>query len=258
MMSEKAYKTIKIDKTDSVATVTIIRPEVHNAFNEVMILEMIEAFKYLSGDETVRVIVLTGEGKSFCAGADIVWMQKMQDYTYDENIKDALKIFDMMYTVDICPKPVIAKVNGGAMGGGAGLISCCDIAVAAERAKFMLSNTKYGLFPACISPFLVRKIGKGNARNYFLTGEIFNAETACEIGLVNEVVVPDELDNAVRRFIDKFMIAGPETLRMCKELIHHADPVEEEERHYHAKVIAEMRMSEEGKKGFAAFFEKRK
>ncbi|MCP4726430.1 MAG: enoyl-CoA hydratase/isomerase family protein [bacterium] len=257
-MNQNNYTTIKIEKTDSVATVTIIRPEVHNAFNEVMILEMIDAFKSLSKDNTVRVIVLTGEGKSFCAGADIVWMQKMQGYTYDENIEDAEKIFDMMYTIDICPKPVIAKVNGGAMGGGAGLISVCDIAVASDRAKFMLSNTRYGLFPACISPFLVRKIGKGNGRNYFLTGELFDAETALKIGLVNDVVVPDELDTAVKRFIDKFLKAGPETLRMCKELIHHADPVDENERNYHAKVIADMRMSEDGKKGFAAFFEKRK
>ncbi|MFC1564203.1 enoyl-CoA hydratase-related protein [candidate division KSB1 bacterium] len=257
-MKKKQFKTIKIEIADSIATVTIIRPEVHNAFNDVMILEMIDAFESLGKDDSVRIIVLTGEGRSFCAGADIAWMQKMQGYSYEENIEDAEKIFDMMYIIDQCPKPVIARVNGGAMGGGTGLISACDISVASDRAKFMLSNTKYGLFPACISPFLVRRIGKGNARNYFLTGEVFDADTALKIGLVNEVTIPDELDRAVKRYIDKFMNAGPETLRMCKELIHHADPVDENERAYHAKVIADMRMSEEGKKGFAAFFEKRK
>jgi methylglutaconyl-CoA hydratase len=253
------YKTILIEKLDSTATVYLNRPEIHNAFNEVVIAELTLAFKKLGNDDSVRVIILTGKGKSFCAGADLNWMRKMKDYSYEENYADAYKLHDMMYAVYSCPKPVIAMVNGSAFGGGNGLLSACDIAVASTEALFSLSEVKLGLAPAVISPYIMKKIGEGYAREFMLTGERIDALTAYRIGLVNRIAEPENLQAEVDKIVRRMINAGPNALKMCKEMIHHIAEMDEKEvGDYNANLIAKLRMSEEGQEGIAAFFEKRK
>jgi len=249
---------IKITKKKNIATITIDRPKVHNAFNDELIAKLIAAFQKLEKDDDTRVIILTGIKSSFCAGADIQWMQRMKDFSHEENIEDAGKLFELMEVIDRCSKPTIARVNGYAMGGGAGLIAVCDVAVASDDAIFMLSNVQYGFFPAVIAPFLVRKVGSGFAREYFLTGERFDAERALHIGLINRIASKSKLDKAVEKYTSKFLSAGPDSIKICKELLHASYPLNYAEvKKYHSETIARMRMSEEGQEGFKAFLDKR-
>jgi len=253
------YTTILIEITDSTATVFLNRPEVHNAFNEIVIAEMTEAFGHLGEDEQVRAVVLTGKGKSFCAGADLKWMRKMKDFSYEENFDDAYRLFGMMRAVYRCPKPTIAMVNGSAFGGGNGLLSACDIAVASVYARFSLSEVKLGLAPAVISPYIMKKIGEGYAREFMMTGERIDAETAYRIGLVNRIAEPEKLQEEVDHLTGLFTAAGPQALKMCKEMIHRISDMDEEAMgKYNADLIAKLRMSDEGQEGIAAFFDKRK
>ena len=244
---------------DGVATVTLNRPDLHNAFNEVVIKELAEAFTTLGHDDSVRAILLAGEGKSFCAGADLNWMKKMVDYTFDENVQDARALSDMLKVIHDCPRPVIARVHGAAFGGGVGLIAACDIAVATEAASFSLSEVKLGLLPAVISPFVVRKIGMSASRRYCLTAERFKAAEALRIGLVTEVVSDVvSLDEAVTRITDAIKANGPQAVAICKTLLEkvelfdwgHAVDIS-------TKMIAERRASTEGQEGMKAFLEKR-
>ena len=167
--SMSSYQTLFIQQTDSVTQVTLNRPEIHNAFNEMMIAELTQVFRALSVDPQTRIIILTGSGESFCAGADLNWMQRMVNYSQKENLEDSEKLHLMLYAVYSCSKPVIAKVNGSAIGGGTGLIAAVDFAIADEKAQFCFSEVRLGLIPAVISPFVLRKIGESNAREYFLT-----------------------------------------------------------------------------------------
>jgi methylglutaconyl-CoA hydratase len=259
LTTEKSFETISYSFKNRVASVTLNRPEVHNAFNEVMIAELTEIFKKVSVDDAVRVVVLTGNGKSFSAGADLNWMKKMINYSYEENLDDSLKLAELFHLMYSCPKPVIARVNGAAIGGGTGLVAVCDIAIAAENAKFSLSEVKLGLVPACISPYVIRKVGEGRCREFFLTGERLIAKRAMELGLVNQVVPLEELDRAVQEKADQLISSGPKAITMCKELLKNVPGMDfDKAKTYTADMIARMRIGDEGQEGMNAFLEKRK
>lgn len=259
MTEDREFETITCFFEDKIATITLNRPEVHNAFNEVMIAELTEIFKKISEDDGVRVVVLTGNGESFSAGADLNWMKKMINFGYEQNLDDSLKLAELFYLMYSLPKPVIAKVNGAAIGGGTGLVAVCDIAIASEKAKLSLSEVKLGLVPACISPYVIRKVGEGRCREFFLTGERLTAKRAAELGLVNQAVPPEELDQAVQEKAAQLVSSGPEALAMCKELLKNVPGMEfERAKTYTADMIASMRISDEGQEGMNAFLEKRK
>jgi len=259
LTAEKTFETISYSFKDRIASVTLNRPEVHNAFNEVMIAELTEIFRKISENESVRVVVLTGNGKSFSAGADLNWMKKMINYSYEENLEDSIKLAELFHLMYSCPKPVIARVNGAAIGGGTGLVAVCDIAIAAENAKFSLSEVKLGLVPACISPYVIRKVGEGRCREFFLTGERLIAKRAMELGLVNQVVPLDELDQAVQDKADQLISSGPKAIAMCKELLKNVPGMDfDRAKTYTADMIARMRIGDEGQEGMSAFLEKRK
>ena len=259
MPQEKNFETISYLVNDRVATVILDRPEVHNAFNEVMIAEFTEIFKKISEDDSVRVVVLTGNGKSFSAGADLNWMKKMINYSYEQNLEDSLKLAELFFLMYSLPKPIVARVNGAAIGGGAGLVAVCDIAIAAESAKFSLSEVKLGLVPACISPYVVRKVGEGKCREFFLTGERLTAKRALEAGLVNHVVPLEELDQAVQEKVEQLISSGPKALAMCKELLKNVPGMSfDKAKTYTGDMIASMRIGDEGQEGMNAFLEKRK
>ncbi len=259
MLEEKQLETISYSLKNRVAAVTLDRPEVHNAFNEVMIAELTAVFKKVSEDESVRVVVLTGNGKSFSAGADLNWMKKMINYSYEQNLEDSLKLAELFYLMYSLPKPIIARVNGAAIGGGTGLVAVCDIAIAADSAKFSLSEVKLGLVPACISPYVIRKVGEGRCREFFLTGERLTAKRALEAGLVNHVVRLEELDRALQQKVDQLISSGPKALAMCKELLKNVPGMGfDKAKTYTADMIASMRIGDEGQEGMSAFLEKRK
>lgn len=242
-----------------IATITLNRPQVHNAFDDELIAALIEALKKVEGDDAVRLAVLAANGKSFSAGADLNWMRRMADYSEDENFNDAMRLADMLQRLDELPKPTIAKVQGHAFGGGVGLVACCDIAVAAEPAKFCLSEVRLGLMPSTISPFVVRAIGARAARRYFQTGERFDAAEACRIGLVHRTVTPAALDDAADEIIGNLLQGGPEAQAATKQFIalNHQSPINKELLRDAAKRIANLRASPEGREGLSAFLEKR-
>jgi methylglutaconyl-CoA hydratase len=253
------FKTIRIGIEEGVATVTLARPEVKNAFNDVMLDELLEAYGELERDPEVRVVVLTGEGDSFCAGADLNYMKHTAKFTLDENFADAMKIADVMEKIHTLTKPSVARVNGYAIGGGAGLMAANDIVIASKGAVVSLSEVKIGLVPACISPYVIMRAGPGACREFFLTGERMKSKKAHRLGLVNDVVDEDDLDEAIEKLVGRLVSSGPEALRDAKSLL---DRVSEmplaEAKEYTAKVIAEVRVSEEGQEGMTAFLEKRK
>lgn len=258
-MSKRVFNTILFHQKDEVVRVTLNRPEVHNAFNADMISELNDVFSEIKADDAVRVVVLTGSGKSFCAGADLKWMREIIDYSYEQNLEESLHLAELHQNIYELPKPTVAMVNGTAIGGGTGLLSACDIAISAEEAVFGLSEVKLGLVPAAISPYVVRRIGESKAREYFLTGERITAARACEIGLVNKIVPLDELEGKVNEIVDQLLTSGPEALASCKELLFNVlrmSPAEAKE--YTARMITNLRISQEGQEGMAAFFEKRK
>jgi len=228
--------------------VTLARPESRNAFDAALIAELRDAFSDV-GD--ARAVVLAGDGKSFCAGADVEWMRSSAELSYEENVQDARRLRLMLETIDGCPAPVVARVHGHALGGGVGLVACADIVVAAKGTEFAFSEVKLGIVTSVISPFALAKIGPSAARRYFVTGERFDAETAFRIGLVHEVA--DDLDAAVETLVDELLTAGPEAARHAKRLVlDRPDGLATERR------IAERRTSEEGQEGLRAFLDKRK
>lgn len=252
------YTTLRFDKDGPVARVTLDRASVRNAFDETMIAELTDVTRVLGSDDTVRVVVLTGAGEVFSAGADLNWMKKVALYSFDENIKDALTFARMMEALYRLPKATIARVNGACLGGGVGLVGACDVSVAVREAKFALREILLGIAPAAISPYVLRKIGESHAHDYFLTGRAFDAERAREIGLINEVVDVDLLDAEVDVWIQRFLHAGPKAIAATKALINKvAWSSIEEIQEYTARTIAGLRGSPEGKEGLAAFFEKR-
>jgi len=254
------FETITVDNEAGRATITLNRPDVHNAFDERLIAELTTAAETLSADHTIRAVVLTGADKSFSAGADLNWMKRMAGYSEAENKADARKAADMLAALASMPQPTVARVNGAAFGGGVGLVSACDIAVGADTAVFSLSEVKLGLIPAVISPYVIGAMGKRQAGRYMVSGERFDAAEARRIGLLHEVVPADELDDAVDEMVAGLLANGPLSMAECKALIRAvADrPVDEAVRNDTAERIARMRASDEGKEGVAAFLEKRK
>jgi methylglutaconyl-CoA hydratase len=254
-----SYTTLRLERDKSVAHVTLDRPEVRNAIDETMIEELAAVTRVLASDDTVRVVVLTGAGEVFSAGADLNWMKKVAQYSFDENVKDAMTFARMIESIYRLPKATIARVNGACMGGGVGLVSACDVAVASRDAKFALREILLGIAPSAISPYVLRKIGESQAHDYFLTGRTFDGERAREIGLINEVVEPELLDAEIDVWIQRFLHAAPKAIAATKALINKVSWSSIEEiQEYTARTIAGLRGSPEGKEGFAAFFEKRK
>ena len=237
---------LRIERDGEVLRLTLARAERRNAFDAALIADLTEAFRDV-GD--ARAVVLAGDGQSFCAGADVEWQRSAIDLTFDENVEDALRLYRMCEAIDHCPAPVVARVHGYALGGGAGLTACSDIAIASPDAVFGFSEVKLGIIPAVISPFVLPKIGQ-HARRYFLTGERFDAEIALRIGLVHEVA--GDLDAAVDRVVGELLSSGPKAVRAAKQLIHDRPGGEET-----ARIAAGLRTSEEGQERLRAFLERR-
>src|SRR5690242_9369702 len=202
-----------------VATLTLNRAEKHNAFDDIIIAELTAKLKQLDADGSVRVVVLTGAGKTFSAGGDLNWMRSMAKFSEKENMEDALKLAELMEVLDGLAKPTIAKVNGPAYGGGVGLVACCDIAISTDHAKFALTEVRLGLIPAVISPYVIAAIGERQARRYFLTAEPIEAKVAYDMGLVHEVVTPDILDETVNMLAAALLKGGPQALIAAKRFI---------------------------------------
>ena len=254
------WQTLELTRNGHLATVTLNRPEVRNAFNETAIAEMAQAFRELGSDDSVRVIVLAARGPAFCAGADLNWMKKIAAYTHDENRADAGQLAEMLRTIYLCPKPIVAKIQGDCYAGGMGLVAACDIAVAAEQANFCLSEVKLGLIPATISPYVIKAMGENAARRYFLTAERFSAQEARRIGFVQEVVAADALDAAVDAIVKALASASPNAVKEAKRLVRGiaGQPLTDGLIADTAERIAAIRASDEGREGVRSFLEKRK
>lgn len=254
------HQTLDVSVDKRVATVTLNRPDVRNAFNETTITELALAFDELGRRDDVRVIVLAANGVAFCAGADLNWMKKMAGYSHAENLDDATRLADMLRTIYLCPKPVVAKVQGDCYAGGMGLVAACDIVVAVEEANFCLSEVKLGLIPATISPYVIKAMGENAARRYFLTAERFSAQEAHRIGFAHEVVAADKLDEQVAAIVKSLAANSPNAVAEAKVLVR--DIVGEEVGDAllldTAQRIAKIRASSEGREGVASFLEKRK
>lgn len=259
MDENTTYPDLAFDLHNGVLRIALNRPEVHNALTPEMISSLTAAFSELPQQGDVRVVILTGVGHSFCAGADLSFMRAAADYSFAQNVADGEAIFDLMQAVDSCPKPVVGRINGAAIGGGVGLVSCCDIVVASKKARFGLSEVRLGILPAVISPFVLAKIGEAHGRELFLTGERFDAYHAQQIGLVQHVAAHEQLDAQVQERVQQLLQAAPGAQAAAKELIRFVTRKPKlETRDYTAQLIAQRRASEEGREGMSAFLEKRK
>jgi len=245
---------------NGVMTLTLNRPEIHNAFDDVLIKQLTDALLEIDQDDRVRVLVLTGAGKSFSAGADLNWMRRMADYSDEENLNDANALAKLLHVLADTSKPTIARVNGAAFGGGVGLISACDVAVGAASSLYSLSEVRLGIIPSVISPFVLRAIGSRQGGRYMVSGERFDAETALKIGLLHEVASPDDLDQTVARNAGEFLKAGPKAIHECKMLIAGVAnrSIDDAVLQDTAARIARVRATDEAKEGLNAFLEKRK
>ena len=253
------FSTVKYEIDDRVARVTFNRPEIHNAFNATVITEMQQVFNEIEKDDNIRVVVLTGAGKSFCAGADLNWMRSVVNQSFEQNLAESNALAELFNSMYSCKRPIIGRINGAAIGGGTGFVAVCDIAIAARSAVFSFSEVKIGVVPACIGPYVIKKIGEGKTRELFITGERMNAERAHEVGLVNRVVDDDQLDSEVDKLIKFILSSGPEAVAMAKRLIGEVPAMTPEQfKPYTAEMIARLRLSDEGQEGMDAFLNKRK
>jgi methylglutaconyl-CoA hydratase len=254
------YTTIKLETGHGVATIRLNRPEIRNAFNEVMIAELTDAFSKAGNMKDIRVIILKGEGKSFCAGADLNWMRDVSKYSYDENYAESLRLSECFYAIYSSPKPTIAVVHGAAIGGANGFLAACDIAICDNETVFSLSEVKIGIVPACISPYVIKRVGEYGARELMLTGRRITGQEAESYSLVNKSLRSNEVDSYIDQMVQMLLTSGPAAITQCKNLIDKVvNHIElEEALSYTAKMIAEIRASEEGQEGMAAFLEKRK
>lgn len=243
-----------------VAQVRLNNPDKHNAFDDQMIGQLTEAFIAIADNSNVRIMVLGSEGKSFSAGADLEWMKRMASYSHDENLRDASALALMLKTLNEIPQPTIARIQGPAFGGAVGLVSCCDMAVAASAASFSLSEVKIGLVPATISPYVIAAIGQRAARRYFITAERFDAHRALQLGLVNEVVDAEQLDQEIDRLINTLLANGPAAVTAAKQLVFDVagKPIDQQLIDATCETIAAIRVSEQGQEGLQAFLERRK
>jgi len=253
------FERLRLTVEGSVARVVLARPEVRNAFDDGLIEELTRAFGVCAADPQARVVVLSGDGPSFCAGADVNWMRRAGAYTREENERDAERMARMLRTIDACPKPVVALAHGAAIGGGVGLVAAADIAIAAEGTVFSLAEVKLGILPAVISPYVLRAIGARNARNVFLTGERFDAGEARRIGLVHEVVPAADLEAAGGRKVAALLASGPEAVGAAKRLIEQVSGKSPDDAMaLTVRAISERRASAEAREGLSAFLEKRR
>lgn len=253
------YKTIELHKENNIVTVYLNRPEIHNAMSEKLIKELTACFKELSKDKDIRIIILTGKGKSFCAGADLNWMKSMAKYSKDENIKDSRLLLNLYEAIYNCPKPVIGRINGHAFGGGLGLFAVCDITIAVPNCKFAFSEVKLGIIPSVISTYIVRRIGLSNMRRLFITGERFTSEYAKNIGLIDFVVSEEEFDLEIQKYVEQLISSGPNAVEEVKKLVDACEKLDIEKYKEHTvKKIADLRVSEEGQEGINAFLKKKK
>ncbi len=252
---------LAIERQGPVGLVTMNRPERHNAFDDALIAELTEAFRSMEAEDGVRLVVLSGAGKSFSAGADLNWMKRMAGFSLDENRRDAMGLAALMRTIAHFRKPTVARVHGAAYGGGVGLVACCDIAIAAQAATFSLSEAKLGLIPAVVSPYVVAAIGERHSRRYFLTSERFDAAEAYRIGLVHDLAASEaDLDEKIGEVVDALLLCGPVAQMEAKALIRAVAgrPVTSELIQDTAERIAKVRASPEGREGVTAFLDKRK
>jgi methylglutaconyl-CoA hydratase len=255
----RRFDTIETELDHEVLTVNLNRPEIHNAFNETMLKELIEIFEDADKPD-ILCIVLRGKGKSFCSGVDLQWMKTVSRNSYEQNYQESLllsKCFDTIYT---CPKPTIAIAHGAVLGGANGLLSACDFAFSTDNAVFSLSEVKIGIVPACISPYVIKRIGEYGARELMLTGKRINGKEAEAFRLVNKSVTPELLEETIAETIANLRTSGPDAMKHCKMLIHEVSNnlTMKEAYDYTARMIADIRASEEGQEGMNAFLEKRK
>jgi methylglutaconyl-CoA hydratase len=252
-------QTLCMEKSGAVARVWLDRPEVRNAFNDRVIAELTDAFRALGADGALRVIVLGGRGKAFCAGADLTWMRAMADYTWEQNRADAQRLADMLYAVYTCPLPVIGRIHGDCYAGGVGLAAVCDVLVAAAPVHFCLSEARLGLLPATIGPYVVRALGEQASRRYFVSAERFDAQTAQQLGFVHEVCSEDTLDAKVDEIAALVVANGPSAVKACKQLVKDVAgmPITDALRAETARRIADVRASDEGREGVQAFLSRR-
>ncbi len=253
------YETLEIERRGKVATIWMNRPAVFNAFDEQLIAELAAACKELDADPTVRVVILGGRGKHFSAGADLNWMKRASQFTEAQNLDDARKFAGMLRTLAQMGKPTIARVQGAALGGGTGLTAACDMAVAASNAQFSTSEVRFGIIPSAISPYVLRAIGPRHALRYFQSAERIDAGRALAIGLVGDVVPPEELDACLDKLVDALLAGGPLAQKAAKELIAAVDgqKIDEIISEETARRIARQRATDEAKDGIAAFLDKR-
>ena len=244
---------------DGVATLTFNRPDLHNAIDETVIAQFKAGLHQVADDPTARIVVIAGNGKSFCAGADLNWMKRTADYDEERNYRDAMEFTELLTLLNDMPKPTIARVHGPAYGGGVGIVATCDIALGTPEAAFSFSEVRLGLIPAMISPYAVAVIGERQARRYMLTAERIDAQEALRMGLLHSVCAPDELDAAIGRIVSHALRGGPAAIAACKRLIATVahGPITPARRDYTARQIANIRASDEGKEGIGAFLGKR-
>jgi methylglutaconyl-CoA hydratase len=251
--------TLDVAINEGVATIALNRSEVHNAMNDILIEELRSCIQNLGDDNRVRVIIITGKGKSFCGGADLNWMKSMASYSMEDNIRDSNTLLSLFDAIDECPKLVIGRINGHAFGGGLGIIAVCDIAIAANGLTFAFSESKLGLIPSVISTYVIRRIGPVKARHLFMTGERFTSEYAKEIGLIDFAVNREALDLTVQKYVEEIMSSGPLAVSEAKRLIKtHQEMDLEAYKNFTVQTIARLRVSKEGQEGTGAFLEKRK
>jgi methylglutaconyl-CoA hydratase len=252
--------TLLIEKTNGTTTIWLNRPEIHNAFNEVMINELLHCFIELNEDESTKVILLRGKGKSFCAGADLNWMRDVANYSYDQNYLESLNLSKCFHAIYTSKKPTIAVVHGAAIGGANGLLAACDFAYCEENTTFSLSEVKIGIIPACISPYVNKRVGEYTSKELMLTGKRFNGPEALHHRLVNGSFSNDNLMLEITKVIDQLLTSGPKAMSHCKELLFQLNNhwTLEDAVPKTAEIIADIRQSSEGQEGMAAFLEKRK
>lgn len=256
---EKKFATLKYTLRDEIITIWLNRPEVHNAFNDQMLSDLVDILETINQLKNIRVVIFTGEGKSFSAGADLKWMRRMRNYTYEENLQDASMISKVFYLIYTLNKPVISAINGAAIGGGMGFVGASDIVIGSTSALFSLSEVKIGVVPACISPYLIKKAGEGSLKELFISGMRFDVDKALAINLVNYKVKPETLMEFALKKARELLICGPEAIATCKQLFLKVSNMKIEEAYkYTAELIASLRISEEAQEGMKAFLEKRK
>ena len=256
----KIYETIEFELQDSIGTIWLNRPDLHNALNQQMISEVIDCIDYINNDSSVRIVVLRGKGKSFCAGADLNYMKGIATFGFEENYQDSLKLAKCFHAIYTCKKPTIAVVQGAAIGGANGLLAACDFVFCADDTKFAFSEVKLGIAPATISPYVAKRIGEYGSRDLMISGRRFTGKEAEWYRLVNKSLPAEELDSHVQTVINNLMTSGPDAMAACKNLIYNISNklTFEESIDYTARLIAELRASNEGQEGMASFLEKRK